>query len=355
MVVYFFIFGLLVASVVYGLPRMSPLPGRRKERFPLGFLILLVLFIGLRHETGGDWYAYAEKIADARTEPFLEAILLSDPGYAVINWISARLFGSVHFVNLVCALVFCWGLVRFANRIGNTSMVLLLAFPYLVIVVGMGYTRQAAAMGLIMIGIVGLLNERWLSFIVFVVLASLFHKSAFLVAVFGVLANSKNRIFGIFVTCLAVGGLYILLVLESIESFTQNYLEAEYEASGAWVRVAMTVLPAVMFMLFGRHFGENTVAARRFWGAFAIGALLLPVAMMVSPSSVAVDRISLYWYPFQLMTWASLAKYLPNWRYRYLVTAGLITYAGASLLVWMFWSPNALDWIPYRFLPFEAF
>jgi hypothetical protein len=117
----------------------------------------------------------------------------------------------------------------------------------------------------------------------------------------------------------------------------------------------MTVLPAVIFMLFGRHFGENTVAARRFWYSFAMGALLLPLALKISPSSAAVDRIALYWYPFQLMTWASLANYLPNWRYRYLLTAGLITYSGASLLVWMFWSPNALDWIPYRFLPCEAF
>lgn len=355
MVVYIFILFLLIASVVYYLPRMSSPYGRRKERYPIGFLILLVLFIGLRHETGGDWDAYAQKIEDARTEPLLEAIALSDPGYAVINWISARLFGSVHFVNLVCALLFSWGLVRFAHRIGNTQLVLLLAFPYLVIVVGMGYTRQAAAIGLIMIGIVGLLNGRWLSFIILVILASLFHKSASLVAIFGVFANSKNRIFRIFVTFLAVGGLYILLVLESIESFTQNYLEAEYTAGGAWVRVAMTVFPAVIYMLFGRHFSEKTVAARKFWTTFAIGALLLPLAMKVSPSSVAVDRMALYWYPFQLMTWASFAKHLPNWRYRYLVTAVLITYASASLLVWMFWSPNALDWTPYRFLPFEAF
>ena len=182
MAVYFFFYGLLVASVVYGLPRLSPHPSRRKERVPYGFLILLVLLIGLRHETGGDWYSYVEKIDVAKTEPLLDAIALSEPGYAIVSWISAQLFGSVHFANLVCALVFCWGLVRFANRIGNAQMVLLLAFPYLVVIVGMGYTRQAAAMGLIMIGIVSLLNERWRSFIVFVILASLFHKSAFLVA-----------------------------------------------------------------------------------------------------------------------------------------------------------------------------
>jgi hypothetical protein len=355
MVVYFSIFGLLIAFVVNGLPRLGPVPGRRKERFPLGFLILLVLFIGLRHETGGDWYAYAEKIDAAGVMSLQESLSLSEPGYALINWISAQLFGSLHFVNLVCALIFCWGLVLFAHRIGNVPLVLLLAFPYLVVIVGMGYTRQAVAIGLIMMGIVGILNERWFSFIVFVVLASLFHMSACIVAVFGVLANTKNKLLGFFVTCLAIGGLYVLLVLESIESFTKNYLEAEYAANGAWVRILMSVLPAVVFLLFGRYFGENTAVARRFWWMFAIGALFLPVALTVSPSSVAVDRIALYWYPLQLMTWTSLVNSLRNWRYRYLLTAFLVVYAGSSMTVWMLWSPNALDWVPYRFLPFEVF
>lgn len=353
MIAYFLVFSALVASSIYRLGIFNPQLGRRNERFPFGFMIFFIFFIGLRYEVGGDWFSYAYMIEDVRNESLSDAIFLKDPGYAFFNWLSAQFFDSVYFVNFVCAAIFSWGLVRFAYKIGDASLVILIAFPYLIIVVGMGYTRQAAAVGFIMLAIVEILDRRLVAFIAYVILASLFHKSAFIILMYGIVSNSRNKTFGFIAICAAFAGLYYLLVVDSVETFTTNYIDAGYESLGAGVRVAMYVVPAALYLIFNKYINVQNKNEKKFWKAYALGAIMLPIALQLSPSSTAVDRMALYWYPLQLMILASLPKCFYNWRYRFVTTAGLILYSASIMIVWMFWSPNAINWQPYRFLPFE--
>jgi hypothetical protein len=57
----------------------------------LFLFILLVIFIGLRHEVGGDWFSYLrwfQRISSNRLTLSFEDIFLKDFGYNLFNWLS---------------------------------------------------------------------------------------------------------------------------------------------------------------------------------------------------------------------------------------------------------------------------
>jgi hypothetical protein len=267
--------------------------------------VLLVLVIGLRHEIGADWGNYEDNLRLAWYFSLEEAALHVDPAYNLLNWLAARMDLGIYFVNTVCAVLFAWGLVVFCRAQPRPWLALVVAVPYLVIVVAMGYTRQGVAIGLVMLGLVALSDGKLPRFIVFVALAAAFHKSAVILMPLAVLAGSRHRIWTAFWVGLATVLFYVLLLQESVEALNENYIEAGYNSAGAAVRVAMNVLPAVLFLLFRRRFALRP-ADRIFWTWMSLGALAFVAVLMVSPSSTAVDRVALYWIPLQLVVLSRL-------------------------------------------------
>ena len=59
---------------------------------------------------------------------------------------------SIGSITNTTAVPFTYGLFRICRQQPNPWLALVVATPFLIIVVGMGYTRQAAAMGFLMIG-----------------------------------------------------------------------------------------------------------------------------------------------------------------------------------------------------------
>jgi len=131
-----------------------------KERWsdPISVAIWLVLtlVIGLRHEVGGDWETYLENLDLVRDEPFSNISLIRDPAYVLLNWVSWKLGAVIYGVNLVCACIFSFGLVLFCRAQPRPWLALCLSIPYLVIVVAMGYTRQAVSIGFLLPGFLAL-------------------------------------------------------------------------------------------------------------------------------------------------------------------------------------------------------
>ena len=71
-----------------------------------------------------------------------------------------QLGADVWLVNLVCgAADWCGASPHLSGANRKPWLSLLITIPYLIIVVGMGYTRQAAALGLVMVGLASLLNN----------------------------------------------------------------------------------------------------------------------------------------------------------------------------------------------------
>lgn len=52
--------------------------------------VLTILMIGLRFEVGGDWGAYIRIYESIFFLPLGSALSITDPGYAVLNWLAAQ-------------------------------------------------------------------------------------------------------------------------------------------------------------------------------------------------------------------------------------------------------------------------
>ena len=331
--------------------------GNVGERWSIGWrvmFLLLVLMIGLRHEVGGDWETYLPKVINASYQTLSVAVLSGDPAYGLLNWLAAKSGLGIHLVNTVCGTLFSWGLVVFCRAQPRPWLALVVAVPYLVTVVAMGYTRQGTAIGLAMVALVALSERKLIHFVVFVALAATFHKSAVMLMPLAVLAGSRHRLWTAFWVGLASALFYVLLLQDAVDALQTNYVEAQYESQGAALRLAMNAIPAVLFLIIRRRFVMSQ-ADRAFWTWMSLAALGFVFLLIVSPSSTAVDRVALYWIPLQLFVLSRLPNALgsPNGR-NTMVVIGVVAYSAAVLFVWLVFASHAHAWLPYQFYPWVA-
>ncbi len=135
---------------------------QRRSLMPLFTGLFLILLIGLRYRVGGDWANYALAYSEIQNLDWGQAVSVSrqELAYTLINWISARVGAGMWLVNLLCAIPFTIGLIRLSQTLGNPALALAIATPFLIIVVGMGFTRQAAALGFLMMALVELIEKK---------------------------------------------------------------------------------------------------------------------------------------------------------------------------------------------------
>ncbi|MCA0197291.1 MAG: EpsG family protein [Proteobacteria bacterium] len=309
--------------------------------------MVFALMIGFRYEVGGDWGAYLRHFEATSLLRFSEIFGKGDPGHYFVNWLVARLGGGVQWVNLLYGSVLMWGTVVFCRKQPWPWLALLVAVPYMLIVVGMGYSRQAMALGFALAGLVALGEHRIRTFVVCIALGALFHKSAVLLLPIAVLANSRNR----FLTAGMVGAtfvlLYFLLLADDADALWTNYVEYQMQSQGAKIRVLMNVVPAALMLLFGKRLAPDR-QERRLWTIIALLALLcLP---LVSLASTAVDRVALYLIPLQLFVFARIPLLAgTNIRMRTGLVLGVIGYYAAVQFVWLNFATHAQYWLPYQF------
>lgn len=328
------------------------LPGRLKASqawLPWAMVFaLFTLLMGLRHEVGGDWMNYLPLFRHTATMTFGEVMGRSDPGYYGLNWVVAHLGGDIYHVNLACAAIMMWGTVRFCRDQPNPWLALLAAVPYMLIVVGMGYTRQAVALGFALLGLAALGHGRTRAFVIWIAIGATFHKSAVLLLPIAALAASRNRFLTGGLVGLTTLLLYYLLLADASEALWENYVEAQYQSQGGMIRVMMNVVPALLLILFRKRLAPDP-HERKLWLWIAVFALAcLP---LVGLASTAVDRVALYLIPIQLFVFSRIPRLATTVRVRTPLVVGVVGYYAAVLYVWLNYATHAFAWVPYQFMP----
>ena len=116
-----------------------------------------------------------------------------DAGYEFLQLVFLNLNLEFHFITLVIAFIYICAIANIAKKNDYQIFTFLIAFPFLIIVVGMGYHRQAAAFGFIIFALDQLNKNKSINCFLLIFLAVLFHKSA-LILIFFILINTKNKI-----------------------------------------------------------------------------------------------------------------------------------------------------------------
>jgi len=313
--------------------------------------LLLTLAIGLRHQVGGDWFAYLGYLQRASSLTFQEVFLQGDPGYYLINWLISGLGGGIYAVNLACSALLMTGVLVFARRQPLPWLALLVAVPYLVIVVGMGYTRQAVALGFVLLGLAALADGRTRRFAVWVLIGAAFHKSAVLLLPVAALAASEKRLWNlVWMGVITLVGGYLFL-FDSVDTLWANYVEADYQSQGGLIRVLMNAVPALLFLTLYRGFNLNIAEQRLWWWMSLFAVTCIPLVLI---SSTATDRVALYLIPLQLVVFSRLHVATSDTLVRAYIVMGVIAYYTAVLAVWLFFATHAFAWLPYQMYPFAS-
>ncbi len=269
--------------------------------------LITALLIGLRDEVGGDWGNYFRYLYGVAGRDLEDAIQIGDPGYQVFNWVSVQIDWGIYGVNLMCGVFFATGLVVFCRHQSLPWLALAVSVPYMLIVVAMGYSRQGVALGIAMLGLTALGRGSTLWFVLWVVLAATFHKSAVFLLPVAALASGQNKLWTIIWSGLTIYAAYTLLVEKEASALYTNYVTSDYQSDGTLIRLFMNAIPAVLYLRWRDRF-DFPDYARRLWTWFAILSLGFLGLFFVSSFSTALDRIALYLLPLQLAVFARLPQ-----------------------------------------------
>jgi hypothetical protein len=328
----------------------SPVHGREGPLMVAA--ILTAAMIGFRFRVGADWDSYQFIYGDIQRLGVTKALLRWEPGYTLINFFAGELGAGIWLVNLICGLIFMYGVVQFARRQPNPWLAVLVGVPYLIIGVGMGYTRQAVAIGCCMAGFAALSRGSFRRMVLWVIAGAMFHRTALVVLPLVTLSYARNR----FQTLLVlIVGSYIAykLLWTNIDKFQNLYIHRAYEAQGSGVRLAMNITPAVIFLSVSRRFGLSE-DERRIWRNFAIVAVLSLLLWLGTRNTVVVDRLALYLIPLQIIVFSRLPNVLsnsdsPSGEYKGLI----ILYCAVVQFTWLNFANHAGYWVPYTLYPFN--
>jgi hypothetical protein len=139
------------------------------------FIVVLILFIGLRYKTGADWAAYIK---------FFESIPQNgktefEPGYAWLNRIIYYSLGNYFAVQFIATFVLIYAYYKFIKKHAQFPIFsLCLFFFFFFTHILMCQVRQSIAMGIILLGAENVFERKFIKYLLYVFAASLFHISA---------------------------------------------------------------------------------------------------------------------------------------------------------------------------------
>ena len=209
---YILYFTILLLSVLcaYRIERSETEEGERFSRILL-FLVLTVPAV-LRYNIGTDYPHYA------LIYRFIDDVDYMEIGFEclclLLKWLGADSFWLFFVMSVLTYLPFCFGTPR-RVMVGCTFMFICAFYFH-----SYSLVRQALAVSLLLYGSFRLLEGRGLKFLVFVLLASSFHKSALLVLPFYFIRKQAEK--PIVVVCLCGVAAVLMLGANIVEAIFSN-------------------------------------------------------------------------------------------------------------------------------------
>lgn len=309
------------------------------------FLVLFV-FIGLRDRVGADWDTY-QAIFDVSGDMHLSDAAITiqtEPGYALLNFFVQSIGGSIHLVNLVCAVIMLVGLVKFADLIDvDPTLLLFLATPYLLFVIGMCFTRQAVAIGIGCAALGYWVHGHRKKSLLLIALAVSFHYSAVFLLALIWMKSWKRVLIGI--ALITVAG-YLFLSI-GFGRYFELYVEntQDLQASGVWFRLAIVLIGTCVAALQRKRFAREPAFFWLIVGASVVAICLLPVAAV---ASTIANRVCFYLL-FVYLAGLARAIRFSRMEAHFLALLGGYAATYACFFLWFSASSYATEWwIPYH-------
>ena len=282
MLVYWALFAYFAVGAIFAASSADKNTREPNVLYSFGAVATAIL-IGLRYKVGGDWNTYTFIYHRAGQLPLSDALSIGDPGYQAVNWFAYQLGADVWLVNLICGTIFVWGLFRLCRTQPAPWLSLLVAIPYMVIVIAMGYTRQAVALGILMAGSAAFIRgASLLRFALYVVVAALFHKTAVIGFPLVALATQRNKLTNLLLVAAGGIALYDAFLGDAMDHFVQNYIKTHYSSEGAAVRILMNMVATIIFWT-ARERLQFSSLEWKIWRNFSFASIISLILLVLIP------------------------------------------------------------------------
>ncbi len=343
------VFPLLVESVYNEHSNRSAQSARRRRWiYVLLALIPMFVLIGFRNQSlGNDTNTYLQTFLRLIDTPWSELFENSrmEHGFLVFTKLLTYVTKSALAYQVICAAICAMAVFSFANQMERSPFL----FIFLFCTMGL-YTfmfsglRQTLAMCICLFSFYFIKNRKIIPFLLFVLLAFFFHKSAVLfIAVYFVYPRKLS----IFNTVLYVGiGAFCVAYIEALQLWFNELLEYDYEIEstgngGIFLAFLFVLTALAAFLLISyKRVNKESVGYLN----VAILSLIMWVTRLVTR---VAERPSYYFLFFSCAAIAYAVDSLGKPKERYIVKLAVI---GLCLVLYIYrFLTNYATLVPYKF------
>ena len=363
------------------------------------FFLYLIIFLGLRHEVGGDWYQYLNNYQINNLINPINRLYLENPNlFESIFYFFAINEIPINFLYFTLTTFFSFSLFLMLNSLKFKWVALLSTIPYLFIVVSIGYVKQATAISFIFLAIFYFNQSKLKSMNLMIIFASFTHISAsifFLINIYFFLNKiGKKKIY------FSIGFIFILfctIFFSHIDLFKDYIIYSDNISPGYIYRLIISLPFLFIIFLLNKNKFLNDIPNRIFIYKFYFHFYLLLIFLsfinifynniLNSPieslpnfleyikeysvkgcidpnicakeflvqfqSSTLIDRLHIYLmiiYPFII---ADLFKYIhfkfnQNNQYLKILYSVYFLFIFAQLYLWLNFANHSEYWLPFN-------
>jgi len=287
--------------------------------------IALLLTASLRFEVGDDWYSYLRFYNDRDLSEATEI------GYRLINDFCSDLGLPYNLFLLLINSVALFFTYKFIYLNAKFKQIGLLIFFYdIFFYLYLSGLRQAIALSVICIGFNYALKKRLLKYLLVVLLASTFHKSAVIALIIYFIPREAFNFNSIFKSIKFYLALCVIIFISNLpiefyikffqDSFFKNisyYLESHVKSvnikTDFYIGEVKRSIVIFFYILYRRHLPRDNLT-HYFFNIYIIGFLIFLFLYLLSPD--IGTRLSLYFSIFEILIIGNLVYYIPRFEGR---------------------------------------
>lgn len=333
---------------------------KKNNQLYIILFIILIFISGFRYNVGGDWSTYQNYFNFSNNislKDFYQNLnfISHDIGYLFLNYISNKLSLTIIGVNLIAALIFCYGLFKYCLLFERKYLALLISFPYLYLVVSMGYSRQSIAIGLTLLAIEKLSKDKENWFLSILLISFLFHKSSIILLLAYFISMLFSRTFFVNNKIRIIFSFFLIALLSYFtkdlifEKFFHYFL-TDYDSKGILPRISLLLLgvfPTLVFLIINDNLNTKL---RNFYFASIFLIIFLFNLYILFPQygDAAIDRFLLYFLFFNIFGLTIIPELFKSFINSFFSTILIILFNFLIMFVWLNYAIHSFAWLPYR-------
>jgi hypothetical protein len=344
MFIYLFLFSIIGFFAI----EVPPLTARTQRQMLGAFCFSMWLVASTRYKVGGDWYQYVDHFVFISQAAVKQSLDFFEPGWVIVNRLSAILETGVYGVNAIVGFISLASIYLLCRSVSRPLLGLVVSFPYMYIVVIMGFVRQSVAMGFFALAIyVYQKKQPWYVAAAVCALGLLFHSTAIFAVMFIVAAAllktpdgalSKPRLF--FFLFLQVVLLYYYVSRFGMGDKYESYSSYDYNPAASRMR---SIYNLCIFALWPKARDTFDNGTTRVLGDVCLYASIAGfIGVWFIP--LIFDRLIIYFLPLHILILGNVQL----GRFSGLFRKGLVLLFGGYLAVWLMYANNASSWVPYQ-------